>query len=148
MFKIFCFFREDNARWKINVPQTLDLRNGDQYTLDYPDEAFTFASNNAKVAVVSKSGVITAVGEGEAIITLLAADNNAIQVKLKVLPVMIQGDINLDGEVTIADAVLLHKWLLTVPGTNLPDWEAGDMNGDGELNAVDLTLLKRKLLNG
>lgn len=136
------------ARWEIDVPETLELRNGDQFTLNYPDEAFTFASNNTKVAVVSKNGVITALGKGEAIITLLDADNNAIQIKLKVLPVMIQGDINLDGEVTVADAVLLHKWLLTVPSTTLSDWKAGDMNGDGKLNAVDLTLLKRKLLQG
>lgn len=137
-----------HIEWAIDVPKTLELRNGDQYTLDYPDEAFTFVSNNAKVAVVSKNGVITALENGEAIITLLDADYNAIQVKLKVLPVMIQGDINLDGEVTVADAVLLHKWLLTVPGTKLPDWEAGDMNVDEKLNAVDLTLLKRKLLKG
>ena len=85
-----------HIEWAIDVPKTLELRNGDQYTLDYPDEAYTFVSNNAKVAVVSKNGVITALGNGEAIITLLDADYNAIQVKLKVLPVMIQGDINLD----------------------------------------------------
>ena len=137
-----------HIEWAIDVPKTLELRNGDQYTLDYPDEAFTFVSNNAKVAAVSKNGVITALENGKAITTLLDADYNAIQVKLKVLPVMIQGDINLDGEVTVADAVLLHKWLLTVPGIKLPDWEAGDMNVDEKLNAVDLTLLKRKLLKG
>lgn len=58
------------------------------------------------------------------------------------------GDINLDGKVNIADAALLHKWLLAEADTVLPDWKAGDMNGDGRLNAVDLTLMKRELLKG
>jgi len=57
------------------------------------------------------------------------------------------GDINADGRVDIADAVLLAKWLTAVPDTVLPDWEAGDLNGDGKLTAVDLTLLKRILLS-
>lgn len=57
----------------------------------------------------------------------------------------VSGDINADGIVSIADAVLLQKWLLAVPGTVLPNWKAGDMNGDARLNAVDLTLLKRIL---
>jgi len=58
----------------------------------------------------------------------------------------LSGDINADGRVDIADAVLLSKWLTAVPDTALPDWEAGDLNGDGKLTAVDLTLLKRILL--
>ncbi len=59
---------------------------------------------------------------------------------------MVAGDINADGMVSIADAVLLQKWLLAVPDTVLPNRKAGDMNGDGRLNAVDLTLLKRILI--
>ena len=56
------------------------------------------------------------------------------------------GDLNADGRVDIADAVLLSKWLTAVSDTVLPDWEAGDLNCDGKLTAVDLTLLKRILL--
>ena len=58
----------------------------------------------------------------------------------------VSGDLNADGTVTLADAVLLHKWLLAVPGTELPDWGAGDLDGNGKLNAADLSLLKRVLL--
>lgn len=89
--------------------------------------------------------MITAVGVGEATISVMDADSNSVQITIIVYPVM-QGDINLDGNITIADAVLLQKWLLALPDTILPDWKAGDMNGDGKLNAVDLTLLKRALL--
>lgn len=58
----------------------------------------------------------------------------------------LQGDVNADGSCSIADAVLLHKWLLTEI-TTLAKWKNGDMNGDGILNTVDLTLLKRAILS-
>ena len=46
----------------------------------------------------------------------------------------------------LTDAVLLPKWLLAVPNTELADWKAGDLDKNGKLTAVDLTLLKRILL--
>ena len=56
------------------------------------------------------------------------------------------GDLNDDGELTIADAVLLKKWLLAIPNTDIPNWVAGDYNDDGKLNAIDLTMMKRELM--
>ena len=56
------------------------------------------------------------------------------------------GDADADGTVQLADAVLLHKWLLAVPDTYLLNWRSADMNTDGKINAADLTLLKRRLL--
>lgn len=55
-----------------------------------------------------------------------------------------KGDVNGDGAVSIADAVMLQKYLLTA-GT-LKQWQQGDMNDDGILNAADLTGLKHILL--
>lgn len=56
----------------------------------------------------------------------------------------ITGDVNADGKCSIADAVMLQKWLL---GTvDLTDPTAGELNGDGNLNAADFVLLKRILL--
>ena len=59
---------------------------------------------------------------------------------------VVSGDVNADGTVSLADAVLLQKYLLTAEKT-LPSWHAGDMDGNGRLNAADLTQLKRLLLN-
>ena len=56
------------------------------------------------------------------------------------------GDVNADGSVTAADAVLLQKWLLHMPDTALADPQAADVTGDGRLTAADLTGLKRILL--
>lgn len=59
----------------------------------------------------------------------------------------ITGDINADGEFSIADVILLQKWLLAVPDTTLANWKAGDLYEDNVLNVFDLCLMKRKLIN-
>ena len=56
------------------------------------------------------------------------------------------GDVNNDGSVTISDAVLLQKWLLSVPNTTLPNWKAADLCKDERLNVFDLCLLKQMLI--
>ncbi len=58
----------------------------------------------------------------------------------------IVGDINADGEFNVTDAVLLQKWLLTVPNTELADWRAGNFCDDDRLDVLDLCLMKRALL--
>lgn len=55
------------------------------------------------------------------------------------------GDLNGDGSCTVADAVLLSRWLTGAP-KQLTSWQNADMDGNGRLNAADLTLLKRMLL--
>ena len=59
---------------------------------------------------------------------------------------VIRGDINNDGTCSIADAVLMQKWLLAEPGTALNNWKNADLNGDGKLDGKDFTLLKQCLL--
>ena len=53
------------------------------------------------------------------------------------------GDVNSDGKVNRADAVMLQKYLLTNGGVT--DWKQGDTDRNGRLDAADLTLLKRML---
>ena len=57
-----------------------------------------------------------------------------------------KGDVNCDGEVTIADAVLLQKWLLAVPGTQIPYWKNADLCEDDRLDVFDLVLMRRALI--
>ena len=56
------------------------------------------------------------------------------------------GDCNNDGEFNVSDVVLLQKWLLAVPDTDIEDWKAADLCKDDKLNVFDLCLMKRKLL--
>lgn len=58
----------------------------------------------------------------------------------------VRGDVNADGEFSVADVVALQKWLLCVPDAALADWQAGDFYEDGKIDAFDLTMMKRELL--
>lgn len=55
------------------------------------------------------------------------------------------GDVNGDGELSIADVVVLQRWLLSKPDAVLADWQAADMNSDGRLSVLDLCMLRRAL---
>ena len=56
-----------------------------------------------------------------------------------------RGDCNADGTFNIADVVLLKKWLLAVPDTDIADWNSCDLYRDGKLDAFDLCFMRRKL---
>lgn len=59
---------------------------------------------------------------------------------------IVMGDVNLSNDVTIADAVLLSKYLITAADLNAEQAKRGDMNDDRKLNALDLSLLKRQII--
>jgi len=57
----------------------------------------------------------------------------------------IKGDCNADGEFSVADVVLLQKWLLTEE-KSMPDWKAADLCEDDRLDVFDLCMMKRMLV--
>ncbi|WP_297958463.1 dockerin type I domain-containing protein [uncultured Ruminococcus sp.] len=59
---------------------------------------------------------------------------------------MTKGDINGDGELNVADLVLMQKWLLAVPDTELKRPDGADLDSDGIIDAFDLVRLRRELL--
>lgn len=59
----------------------------------------------------------------------------------------ISGDVNGDGAFEISDVVLLGKWLLTAPDTELANGEAADICRDGSLDVFDLVAMKRALIS-
>lgn len=58
----------------------------------------------------------------------------------------IKGDCNDDGKFNVADVVLLQRWLLAVPNTQLKNWKAADLYKDDRLDVFDLCLMKQELL--
>lgn len=58
----------------------------------------------------------------------------------------VMGDINGDEEFTVADVVLLQKWLLAVPDIKIENWEMANLCRDDRLDVFDLCLMKRALL--
>ena len=105
----------------------------------------TFTSDTASSAT-SSSNVITAVKDGSANITI-SNNGTSSKITVNVEKPFELGDVNRDGEVNVADAVILQKWLLVVPNTRLPDWKLCDLCEDGRIDVFDLCLLKRKLIN-
>ncbi len=58
----------------------------------------------------------------------------------------VQGDVNADGKLTVADMVALQKWLLAVPDAYLANWKAADLCENDRLDVSDLCIMKQKLL--
>ena len=57
-----------------------------------------------------------------------------------------QGDINFDGKVSVADAVLLQGYLLCRFSFNETEYYAADLLEDGSVNVFDMVVMKRILL--
>ena len=59
----------------------------------------------------------------------------------------VQGDVNNDGEFSIADIVALQKWLLAASDAELANWKAADLCEDDKLDVFDLVLMRRLIIN-
>lgn len=51
------------------------------------------------------------------------------------------GDVNADGDFTVADLVMMQKFLLG--GGSLTDWKAGDLCIDGRIDAFDMIAMRK-----
>ena len=94
----------------------LNLKETEKHTILIAEDGMTYKSSNTDVAVVSKSGVITAIGEGDAVITVINSDFDTVLIRVHVgnteeTPELLAGDVDADGTVNIADAVLLARFL-------------------------------------
>ncbi len=61
-------------------------------------------------------------------------------------PEKIAGDVNADGKFSLADAVMLQKWLLNAG--DITDKAAGDVCTDERIDVFDLCVMKKMLLEG
>lgn len=60
-------------------------------------------------------------------------------------PTIAEGDINVDGSVSVADLVLLQSYLLG-NDVHLPYWRSADLCTDDRLDVFDLCLMRRNLV--
>ena len=68
------------------------------------------------------------------------AKENNIRLKSNI----IKGDVNADSQFTIADLVMLEKFLLGA-GT-LTDWQAGDLCNDGKIDVFDMIKMRKMIV--
>ena len=59
-------------------------------------------------------------------------------------PIEIQGDANADGTFSVADVVMLQRWLLCAG--EITDWQAADLCKDNKLDVYDLCVMKKMLI--
>ncbi len=62
------------------------------------------------------------------------------------VPPVIPGDVNSDGKVSIADAVLLQKYILGIEKLTSKQGEAADLCRDGVLDSFDMVLIRQMII--
>lgn len=62
----------------------------------------------------------------------------------KETPSSVRGDVNADGTFSMADIIMLQKWL--IGAGDITDIKAGDLYEDGKINIFDLSIMKQELI--
>ena len=91
------------------------------------------------------SEILTIYGNSGSVAESYANKNNIAFVAIS--SETVEGDVNNDGIFTIADVVLLQKWILTKPDATLKNWKAGDLCEDNIINVLDLCLMKQNIID-
>ncbi|MCR4638634.1 dockerin type I repeat-containing protein [Ruminococcus sp.] len=72
-------------------------------------------------------------------------DNGSMDLVIRT-KIKVSGNINGDGEFSIADLVALQKWLLNAYDNDLYSWGEADFNLDNKLDIFDLVLMRKELI--
>lgn len=59
-------------------------------------------------------------------------------------PSFVRGDVNSDGTFSIADIIMMQKWL--IGSGDITNIKAGDLHEDGKINIFDLSIMKQELI--
>lgn len=131
--------------------QTHTLMMGSTVTLQpiiAPDDAtvknLTWVSSDEQTATVSRTGIVTALSVGETTITATTVDGGySAEIKIIVTAAAQLGDVNGDGYIDAADALLCLRTSVGLI-TLTPEQEAAaDVNHDGLIDAGDAILILR-----
>lgn len=113
-----------------------------------PDDAtvknLTWVSSDEQTATVSRTGIVTALSVGETTITATTVDGGySAEIKIIVTAAAKLGDVNGDGYIDAADALLCLRASVGLI-TLTPEQEAAaDVNHDGLIDAGDAILILR-----
>lgn len=88
-----------------------------------------YSTNDTNIVTVSSDGVLNAVGEGLAEITVTDSSSNVAKFKVFVKAVTTTS--------TIASTTTTTSTTMTAPVQSQPKYPLGDVNNDGHINAVD-----------
>ncbi|MCI6560288.1 MAG: glycoside hydrolase [Ruminococcus sp.] len=142
---------EDGNTFWTSKSYSLKLGSGSTASVEFDG---TLMNNNTEVEAVIADGKIelqkwwdSSEKQEQEIDDEITVKYTKVEVVYEYPAEAIRGDVNKDGKFNVADLVLLQKWLLSVPDTNLADWKAGDLCDDDRLDVFDLVVM-RKILTG
>ncbi|MBE6875887.1 MAG: dockerin [Ruminococcus sp.] len=130
----------------------------DGYYKNYPDEIIALArwyyeeghlydnvftwTGDQRVDQYRQGNVWAWWGDGQPSLAEISQTQPSTEEEAKLLP----GDVNLDGSITILDAVLMQKYLSARETFSQEQYAVSDMNQDGITNIFDFVSLKKELL--
>lgn len=147
-----CDSSKDGSNIYINDP----LKSSSQYFkfVDNEDGTYTIVTRSSKdLSCVEVADAST--GSGANVQQWSWNDNNCQ--KWKLIPVdytlpyqvskpeKVKGDVNSDGELTIADLVMMQKYILG--NGDLIDRKAGDLYEDGKTDVFDLVMMRQAIIH-
>lgn len=137
---------------------TFDEKSYDRRVLiwdsNYPDqlndEACLYFDSQSYDYCIPAYAVSVAKSEAESNFGLITVTNALSALNAEPYPLTLhyqKGDLNCDGKVSAADAVLLCRFLTTQSTLPAGQMQLADLSGDNAVSAADLTLLKRQLIS-
>lgn len=103
-----------------------------------------WSSADERVAVVSRTGIVTAISVGETTITATTLDGNYTAVMtIQVTAAAQKGDINRDGYIDSGDALLALRYAVGLVELSEEQKAVADVNGDGYIDAGDAIRILR-----
>lgn len=113
-----------------------------------PDDAtvknLTWVSSDEQTATVSRTGIVTALSVGETTITATTVDGGySAEIKIIVTAAAQLGDVNGDGYIDAADALLCLRASVGLVTLTPEQKTAADVNHDGLVDAGDAILILR-----
>ena len=123
------------------------MKPGQQYQIEANQDNLTYSSSNPEIAVVSSSGMVTALKTGEAVISVINQEYDVTQITLTVISDISEskaelGNLTQDEEVDASDAAMIlvaaaKQGSGQDSGLTEAQRTAADVNHDGKIDASD-----------
>lgn len=155
-YKASCIVTVHGARVRVDSisfeQDTMDLPMNGKTTLvpiitptDATVQNVTWLSSDETIAVVSRTGIVTALAVGTVTITATSVDNPELSatITINVTATAQLGDMNMDSFIDAADALMTLRYAVGAITLTEDELERADVNGDGFVDAGDAIRILR-----
>ncbi|MGN0614276.1 MAG: DUF5620 domain-containing protein [Porcipelethomonas sp.] len=132
----------------LELPDEIELTVGETYPIDSNVDGVTFESDRSAVASVDENGVITAVGEGSATITVKTPEGQEATITVKVVGAVTTTVTTTSVTTSTTPATSTTTATTTVDPDTVIDWDNvlyGDVDLNKKVSVADVTKLAKYL---